>query len=163
MTGYALEIQRSAALLAELVADIDAHVQAGKVLGNGTPEDLVGARQLLVEQKRCLTDAVEALDSLIGDLMGEHRVTVMGVGTFIRHKRKSRTKWEKDALLSVVLDSRLVDPETGEVKDESPLDRVLDVWNLGAPRTTALTARGIDADEYATVETREGWSLEVVA
>jgi hypothetical protein len=30
------------------------------------------------------------------------------------------------------------------------LARILDVWNLGAPRVTSLRERGIDPDEFCT-------------
>lgn len=70
-------------------------------------------------------------------------VNLPGVATFHRHQRKDRTDWDTDDLLRYVLDSRIVDPLTGEVRDETPVDKLLHVWNLGKPRTTALKARGL--------------------
>ena len=56
------------------------------------------------------------------------------------HRKKSRTVWDKDALLHAVLDTRLVDTDTGEVVDPTPYDKVLHVWNLGTPRIDCFTS-----------------------
>jgi len=82
------------------------------------------------------------------------------------HGKRDRKAWQRGPLLRMVLDSRLQpNPDTGELQPEdeghvtvddepvtvSPdLGRVLHVWNLGAPRTTALRDRGIDPDEFCT-------------
>lgn len=119
---------------------------------------------ILEDAHRILAQVRSQLTGLVAEKMGEHQRTVEGVGTFIRHMRKDRTRWEKDDLLRAVLDSRLpVDPTTGELapEDQSPLAKVLHVWNLPAPRTTALKARGLDADEFCHVE-RGGWQIEAV-
>jgi hypothetical protein len=59
------------------------------------------------------------------------------------------------------LDTRLVDESTGEVLDESPLDKVLKVWNLGTPRKGILKERGIQADEFCVTENLNGWSIRI--
>ncbi len=78
-----------------------------------------------------------------------------------RHSKKDRTQWDKPDLLRAVLDTKLVDTATGEILDETPLSKVTTVWNLGAPRLTALRDRGLDPDDFCTTEVRPGWSLEV--
>lgn len=123
---------------------------------------LARIRALAAEAKRSLSVLTELLDTALGDACGQYETVIEGIGVIRRHKRKSRTKWDSPDLLRTVLDSRLVDKTTGEVKDESPLDRVLHVWNIGAPRATALKERGIQIDEYCTTETRPGWTIEVV-
>ncbi len=40
----------------------------------------------------------------------------------------------------------------GVITDESPVDKILYCWNLGAPRVEALRARGLDPDDYCEVE-----------
>jgi hypothetical protein len=87
---------------------------------------------------------------------------VEGVGTFEKHKRKNRTQWDRDALVSAVLDSRLFDPHTGELREETPLDKVRAVWNLGAPRITALRDRGIDAEQFCHSEDA-GYQIRLVS
>lgn len=84
----------------------------------------------------------------IGEELPEKEWTIDGLGTVSRHYRKNRTEWDKDGLLRDVLDARLVDEKTGEIAVQTPLERVLMVWNLPAPRTTALRALGLDPDEY---------------
>lgn len=120
------------------------------------------AYSMLEDARRILAQVCSQLPNLIAPNMGEKQVTVEGVGTFVMHGKKNRTQWEKDALLSAVLDSRLIDPKTGEVADETPLAKVLHVYNLPAPRTTALKARAIDADQFCRSEWA-GYSIEVLA
>jgi hypothetical protein len=115
---------------------------------------------MLEEANRTLAIVRAALGKKLAEEMPEKRVVVDGAGVFERHVKKDRTKWDKEALLSAVLDSRIVNPETGEVTDPTPLDKVLHVWNLGAPRITALRERKIDADEFCEVE-RGGWTLQL--
>lgn len=117
---------------------------------------------ILADAYRILAQIRSQLEQGIGARMDDKQVTVDGVATFVRHFKKDRTKWDKDDLLRVVLDSRVIDPDTGEIKDETPLDKVLAVWNLPAPRITALKARGIDADQFAHTE-RGGYQIEVLS
>lgn len=124
-------------------------------------DDAMATWAVLEDANRVIQQVRSLLVHQLAQKMGEHQVTVDGVGTFVRHKKKNRTAWDKDDLLRAVLDSRLVDTDTGEVADESPLDKVLAVWNLPAPRTTVLKARGIDADEFCRTEDA-GWSIETV-
>jgi hypothetical protein len=142
------ELATGVRLLAQLVDDLDAtvtneplpNVDTGFMCWTCLEETnghLATIRQVLVEQ--------------LALAMSEKRVTVMGVGTFERRRSANRTTWDKD-LYRAVLDTRLVNPATGEVLDETPLEKVLHVWNLGAPRVTALRARGIDPDEWCEVE-----------
>lgn len=102
------------------------------------------------------------LTKRLAEQMPDKRVTVPGTGTFVKHGKKDRTKWDKDDLLRAVLDSRLPpDEKTGAFPDESPLDKVLHVFNLPAPRLTALKARGFTdehIDEFCHSEWG-GWSI----
>lgn len=122
---------------------------------------LVKIRALAIEVNKGLAEVREMLDDQIGETMGKYEVVVEGAGVLRRHTKKARSKWDRDALVRDVKDSRLVDATTGEVKDESPLDKIMHVWNLGAPRTTALKDRGLAADDYCETEVRPGWSLEI--
>jgi hypothetical protein len=64
--------------------------------------------------------------------------------------------WKSDDLLRAVLDSRIVDKETGEVVDETPVEKVRAVFGLKGYNASRqeLKARGIEADEFAEVEWR---------
>lgn len=126
-----------------------------------TVGDLADLLRVIRDAKRNLADVERTVENRLGQEMGTYQATVVGVGTIERHARKSRTQWRKDELLTDVLDTRKIDKDTGEVKDESPLDKVLDVWNLGVPRTTVLKARGLDPDEYCTVEDQGGYTIKL--
>lgn len=74
-----------------------------------------------------------------------------------------RTKWDNESLFRAVMDSRPpADPETGEIPEETPLDKVRACWPLSGSsvRVGVLKERGIDADEFC--QTRpDGFTLEV--
>lgn len=123
--------------------------------------DALTAWAALEESHRVLGQVRSAVTHLLAEAMPEKQHVVMGVGTFIRHGKRDRTQWDRDMLLRDVLDSRLVNTATGEIVDETPLDKVLQVWNLGAPRITALRARNIDAEQYCRSEWG-GWSIELL-
>lgn len=121
-------------------------------------DDEIAARNILVETKRTLTHLIEDLENVIGQAMPDKRYTAAGV-TVERHRKTNRTQWDTESLRRMVLDSRIVDEDTGEIKDETPVDKLLHVWNLGPPRTTALKARGIDPDEFCSTERFDRWVL----
>ncbi len=128
--------------------------------------DLAGhvATLLAIQQaRRDLADVEQKAKDTIGHLMRGRTAVVEGVGVLHRSARKSRTQWDKDALRMSVADTKLVDKDTGEIVDESPLDKVLHVWNLGTPRTTALRERGLDPDEFCKVENRPGFDIRIDA
>lgn len=104
----------------------------------------------------------DALDTQIGSTLGGDAQVFPGVGKVKRHPRVSRRNWQSDDLFRVVMDSRVVDPETGEIKDETPVEKIQAVYPCKGynARTTALLERGIDPDEYAESQW-VGWSLEV--
>ena len=116
----------------------------------------------LEDANRVLAIVRGEMAKMIGDELPEKEWTVPGLGTISRHYRKNRTEWDKDALLRDVLDVRLVDTDTGEVVEQSPLERVLYVWNLPAPRTTALKALGLNPDEYCRA-TPGGVNLQLIS
>ncbi len=123
------------------------------------------AAWVLADARKAYSDLKVMLDTLenrVGDLMGDKaKVDVDHVGHLERHRHKSYTQWDREALLRDVLDSRLVDKNTGEVLNETPLEKVLAVWNLGAPRKTVLLQRGLQPDEYAFVDDKGVWKIEL--
>lgn len=115
----------------------------------------------LVDVQKELGAVMSLLTHAFAESLADKETTVEGIGTLRRRGKKDRTKWQKDDLLRAVLDSRVVNTDTGEVADETPLDKVLSVWNLATPRTTALKERGIDPDEFCHSEWG-GWTIEVI-
>lgn len=134
--------------------------ELGCSIDDASLEQLLAAYALLEDANRSLAQLRTIVRNAATAAMSEPVVTVDGVGTFTRHGRRDRKTWDTQALLSAVLDSRLVDTSTGEVQDESPLDKVLATWNLGPPRVKHLRERGIDPDEFCE-STWGGWTLEV--
>lgn len=151
------ELHRDVKLLHELVNDLD--VSAREQTEGTLDADLI-ALAMLEEARRNLAIICTDLTNRLAQSMPK-QVVVEGVGVFERRKKKSRTQWEKDALLSAVLDSRMFDRHTGELIDETPLEKVLATFNLPAPRVTVLRERGIDADQFCTSEDA-GWQIQVV-
>lgn len=153
------EIASAVLMIEANLADLD------ELLSRATPDQLelepaLTARSILGTAGMGLGQCRERLDDLIGDALAQPSLVVENIGMVKRHPRKKRTAWDKD-LYRAVLDTRLVDTETGEVKDETPLDKVLACWNLGAPRVTVLRARGIDPEEWCSTEVRPGWQIEI--
>lgn len=132
-----------------------------EAIANLPIEDALRCVDALEESHRVLALVRSALPGALAPIFGEKQITVEGTGTFVLHGKRDRKQWDRDALLSAVLDSRLVDTETGEVADETPLQKVLACWNLPAPRTTALKARGIDADQFCRSEWG-GHTIEII-
>lgn len=155
----------SAALEQALLAAYDAvnraDLESIEAEGSTDVNSLYRAKQTADQLNRDLANIRQRLDSSLGEAMAGYEVVVDGA-VLRRHHRKSRTKWNTDDLLRCVLDSRIVDKDTGEVLEESPLDRVLHVWNLPAPRASALKQRGIDVDEFCTTEVKPGWTVEIL-
>lgn len=157
MTVDALDALTTVRVVHDVVHDLDVDAIAA------LPEtDALTAWAVLEDANRVFQQIRSQLVHLVAEKMSDRQVVVDGVGTFVRHVKKDRTKWDREDLLRAVLDTRIIDETTGEITDPTPLDKVLHVWNLGAPRTTALKARGIDADEFCHVE-RGGYTIEVIS
>lgn len=121
--------------------------------------DAMDCRSILITTAMGLGQVKERLEDLIGDAMGSYRVVVGGHGQIERHKKKSRRNWQSDDLLRMVLDTRRVNSDTGEI--ESDVDKIKHVYPLAGynARVGALKERGIDPDEWCETETRPGWKL----
>ncbi len=131
------------------------------VLESDEPLDVAAALYDLRQFKIEVGEAYDRIDAHAAQLAGSPAFDVPGLGTFRVHAKKDRKEWDKERLLADVLDSRIVSAD-GEVADETPLEKVTMVWNLGAPRTKALTARGLRADNYCTTVKR-GFTVELPA
>jgi hypothetical protein len=112
----------------------------------------------LVEACRDLGRIRDALANKIGEAMPERRMLLAG-RMRKKHYKTYRRDWQHDDLLRLVVDSRVVDEQTGEIA--SVLDILKRVYGLHGynARVTALRELGIDADEFCTSETR-GYTIE---
>lgn len=115
--------------------------------------------------RAAITDWEVVLTDYIADSLGRNVTTVEGVGTVQVRYGTDRKEWATHDLLRAVLDSRMPPSPDGEVhpSDDGQAEvkgepvtvspdasRILQVWNLGTPRITALKERGIPVDEYCT-------------
>lgn len=116
---------------------------------------------MIRDARQTLTHIEHELEQKLAARMEDKRIVVDGVATFERRAKKARTKWDTEDLVRAVLDTRIVNTETGEIADETPLDKVLRVWNLGAPRVTVLRDRGLDPDEFCHSEDA-GYSIQII-
>lgn len=109
-----------------------------------------------------LADARRRVKDRLAHTLGRGTHNVDGLVVRVT-KNSSWSGWDNDALRRAVLDSRAVDPATGEVLDETPYDRIVDVYALGGgiARRERLRARGIDPHDFATVKGGEGYAVSV--
>lgn len=127
------------------LADLDVDVIAALPI-----EEALDIWTRLEEANRVLSGVRSQLPNLLAASFGEKTLEIPALGVFEIHGKKNRTKWDREALLRDVQDCRVLNDQTGEIA--SPLDKVLKVWNLGAPRVTALKALGLDPDQYCESE-----------
>lgn len=153
-----INLGTTARAFVEVVVAVEMHAEDDE-LGSDIDHDLL-AWDLIEEANRRLAVARALMARRLAERLPEKRYVVQGMGVVERRRRTDRKHWDTEDLLRAVLDTKLVDADTGEVKDETPLDKVLRVWNLGAPRITALRERGLDPDEYAETE-RGALTLQV--
>lgn len=153
-----MSLTKTVGLAGAVIADLDQLIHSYPV---DDLADALDARAILGTTAAGLSQIRERLDTLIGDAMGAYQVTVEGKGVVKRHRDIRRRNWQSEDLLRMVLDSRQVDPETGEV--ESQVDALKNVYGLKGYNASlkALKARGIDPDEWAETEERNVWKLEL--
>lgn len=142
-------------MTADLLAAVNA-LDVDEIAALPLPEALAIWCQL-EEANRTLAQVRSLLPNALASQWGEKQIELPGVGVFVLHGKKNRTKWDKEALLRDVQDSRVIDEKTGEIA--SPLQKVLKVWNLPAPRVTALRELGLDPENYCASEWA-GYSIE---
>jgi hypothetical protein len=116
-------------------------------------------RELIAASQAVLLGARQELETKVGKAMGPDFRDVDGK-RYSRHARLSKRNADNEALLRAVLDSRLVNTDTGEVIEETPVDRIKHVYPLSArdARKTALEKRGLDISEFVPAEW-VGWSI----
>ncbi len=145
----------------EMVYMVDANIaDLDKTLRDANPDDLDWADALVCRDNLTTLNGTirgirERLDNILAEQMGTYQRDNVK-----RHRKKSRREWQSDDLLRIVLDSRIVDGETGEV--ESQVDALKAVYGLKGYNASVkeLEKRGIDVDEWCVSEER-GWTLEV--
>ena len=112
--------------------------------------DLLDAIGLVQNLRKSVATVGSDLEHRAGEVMGEKSVTVGGT-EWVRSMPPKRGAWKSEDLLRAVLDSRRVDKDTGELLEESELEKVQHVWNLAGyqARIGALKDRGLDPNEFS--------------
>jgi hypothetical protein len=124
------------------------------------PETNDDTVRLLVAVRDLRTDLAFVASELERDLLKNNppkRFAVDGAEVEIK-KSTTRNKWQNDDLMKVVvaraLDERAMDPETGEMLEPGwqTVARVVSDCMRPSWRLTPLRSRGIDPDEFCSVE-----------
>jgi hypothetical protein len=165
-----VDLERDARLLAELVNDIDTAVSAGDV--GPDLERAVAAWDVIEDANRQLAIARANLANLLGGEFPEKRLTVMGSGVYERHaKREGSTKCsDPEGLWRLVLDTRIVEEETGEVLPTHEIIRRVygsksketGLVRLTGASPTKVEAIGIAPDEFFEKAPMVGWTIQKV-
>lgn len=144
-------------LLSDIVEDIAQDVEACK--GDEDGPTKIKVREVIAACQAMLLGARQDLETDIGQVIGPDFIDVDGK-RYSRHARLSLRNGDNEALVRAVLDSRRVNKDTGEVIEETPVDRLRHVWHLAArdARKTALKDRGLDLTEFVESEFR-GWNI----
>lgn len=132
------------------------HLAAGTT-AEETARTVAALTHLLAVGRAALEDLKAALHHQLG---ARESLVIDGVGIFTRTWSSQSTKWDHEGLRRWILDSRApADRATGEIPDESPLDKVLACYTFppsSAPSTTALKKRGMTDDQMDEFRTRDG-------
>ena len=154
--GTVRDLNRDLSLIEDATKDADLVVAEALPLTDLENAALMYDR--LVEVCRDLSRIRDAWANLIGESMPERNM-VLGGRMRKRHYKTYYRDWDHDGILRLVVDSRVVDENTGEI--ESTLEVLKRVYPLRGynARRTALKELGIPVDEFVTSETR-GFSIE---
>jgi hypothetical protein len=113
----------------------------------------------LEEANRILALVRSLLPNALAPQWGEKQIELPGVGVFVLHAKKNRTKWNSEDLYRAVKDTRIVDEKTGEVLSQlAVVEKVYPHAGYQA-RLTALREIGLDPDEFCSSEWA-GYSIE---
>ena len=151
-------------LLVDLVNDLDKATVDPDMLDS----DLI-ALEMLQGARKSLMDIEKELSTAIGNAMGEKRRIVPEAGMYERTPRRESTKCiDEEGLWRYVVDSRMVDPDTGEVLPIHEVIRLVygaESQETGKVRVTGATstkveAVGIDPDDFFERGEWLGWTIK---
>lgn len=139
-------------LLADELARYHAAVGTTRVLP-GHRHAWLAELQRLRALARAVRDCADDVETRIAASLDGGPAEIDG-RRYVAWRERHRRGWDHDALVRAVLDSRRADPDTGEIRDETPVSKIRAVWPLAGSdaRRSELRARRIDPDDYCTVE-----------
>lgn len=160
-----MTLSTDAKLLHDLVNDLDADHLEDDDDRNFLCLEIVG------EAIKNLRTIHQRLGDQIGERMPRKRLTVIGQGTYTRSPRREGSTKCKDehGLWRYVLDTRLVDPETGEILPQHEVirrvygseSRETGEVRLTGASPTKVEAVGIDPEDFFEKAPIVGWSIRV--
>jgi hypothetical protein len=161
------------ALVADLHTSVRALVEIASELDDAQPTENLDADLIALEmiQKsiRVLNDVQQRLATALGNAMGGKYRAVDGVGMYERVPKRESTKcMDDDGLWRYVIDTRLIDPETGEIIPTHEVIRRVygaESKETGKVRLTGsspskVEAVGIDWEDFFEKGERVGWTIK---
>lgn len=132
------------------------------------PTTIATALLDLASVKRQAGEVYAKYEKALLSVMGERTIDVPSLGRFTAKKTVKRSGWVWDRLVPDLVEKarqeRRFNQDSGEVEGEGEATaRVLrDCVGFSYAKVTGLKARGLNADEYATVD-GEAWSVQLPA
>lgn len=126
---------------------------------------LLAVRDSVAKVEREARELREEIEQKIAAQMTADSMLIDGVGVVKRSHRKSKHALPDatESLIRDVMDSRMVNPETGEILDESPAEKLTAVFGMSIhnARNTQLKARGLNERDYAEIRYADEWTVSI--
>ncbi len=147
------DLRTDALIFADAVEGLAKDVETLNTISPEQFEAMFTIREVLAAGAATLLALRQDFDDKLAHAIGPGYIDVNGK-RFHRQAHYTTRNGDNAGLLRAVLDSRLFNEATGELVEESPVDKVKAVWNLPVynARKTALKARGLDLSEFAERE-----------
>lgn len=124
----------------------------------------LAVRDALTDCATELTLARERLDQHIAEVMPEWSVTLPGYGVVKKARKTGKHQLDRatEHLLADIQETRVYDPKTGELIEETPMQKVTACFGLSVHnvREKELERRGLTIKDYAEV-INKGWKVDV--
>ncbi len=149
----------TAAALVQMLTEFagDCELEYEEVM-DASPEMLAVVLAAIRETRADLASFYSLVERELMEVAGSKRFVVEGLGEVAIKKSVKRSEWDHDALAQVVvayaLDERILDEDTGEYESafQAVARVLLECAGINYWRVIALRARGIDPDEYCSVD-----------
>jgi hypothetical protein len=141
----------------DTLADVLTDLEEAYGLAEITPDNRVAHFEelhFLRTMATRLRDLTDDIDSRIAETFEKREKVSLGGDVYEAKRTARRRNWQDADLIRAVLDSVIIDRETGEIMSETPAEKLAAVFpprGYGA-RLTELRRRGIADDEFCDVE-----------
>jgi len=147
------DLRTDALIFADAVEGLSKDIEALNTIAPEQFEAMFTIRDVLAAGAATLLALRQDFDDKLARAIGPDYIDINGK-RYSRRGHYSTRNGDNEGLLRAVLDSRLFNQATGELVEETPVEKIKTVWNLPVynARKTALKARSIDLDEFAERE-----------